>query len=102
MNRRFDLGQAGSAAVIAVRAVVATLCVLGLASLMWIHSSGAGVAGDVSSEATTPDVQAAMAASFIPSSSLHAPTSDPSLPSLEATFSRKDVTPAETAQAPTF
>jgi hypothetical protein len=96
MNR-IEVDQKSGKSPNSQRAIVATLYVLGLASLMWLHS-GRSVS-DESSAVPAPDQPASVAAT---SSYLHAPTSDPSLPSLEATFSRSDVEPADKAQAPTF
>jgi hypothetical protein len=99
MKTRFDLDQEGAQGTNSVRAVVATVCVLGLASFMWLHSGGAGGFNDESAQSPTP---AAMASTAPNPGSLHAPTSDPSLPSLEATFSRKDFSAADDPPAPTF
>ncbi len=74
-------------------AVVATLYVLGLASLLFLHNGPNGVSSAVAP--TAPIVADAPAY-------LHAPTSDPSLPSLEATLSRLENAPADEAPAPTF
>ena len=79
--------------------VLSALCVLGLASLMWLHSGGAGGFNDESTQFPAP---AALASTAPSPGSLHAPTSDPSLPSLEATFSRKDFPVADDTSAPTF
>ena len=99
MKTRFDLDQQGANGTNSVRAVVATICVLGLASLMWLHGPGTGGLND--NPARSP--ASAVLASTAPNpGSLHAPTSDPSLPSLEATFSRKDFPAADDTSAPTF
>lgn len=89
MRNRFDIGQDGRPESRTVRAIVASLCVLGLASLMWVHS---GIPGQ-------PD-ESAMAIPADGSSFLRVPTTDPSLPSLDATFARKGDADAE--PAPTF
>lgn len=99
MKTRFDLDQQGANGTNSVRAVVATICVLGLASLMWLHSGGAGGLNDDPARAP---VSAALVSTAPNPGSLHAPTSDPSLPSLEATFSRKDFPVADDSSAPTF
>jgi hypothetical protein len=72
-------------------AIVATLYVLGLASLLFLHNGTTVV-----SSATAPAI-ATSAPAY-----LHAPTSDPSLPSLEATLARLENAPADEAPAPTF
>jgi hypothetical protein len=96
MKSRFDFDREGAATGNSVRTLVATLCVLGLVGLTFLHI---GDGGWFAAEATLPATDGPVATS---AGSLHAPTSDPSLPSLEATFSRKDVTPADEAPAPTF
>ncbi len=94
MRNHLDPNLESASASRSARAVVATLCVLGLASLMWLHSGPAGGLSDVLAEAPPP--------ASATTGSLHAPTSDPSLPSLEATLSRKDLEPADAPAAPTF
>lgn len=99
MPTRYDLDREGSLKANSARAVVASLCVLGLATLVWMRIGAIGEfaetpAAGIASSVHTADVR--------PGDYLHAPTSDPSLPSLDATFSAKDVTPADEAPAPTF
>lgn len=94
MRKHLDPNQEGASASRSARAVVATLCVLGLASLMWLHSGPSGSLADALAEAPPPASGA--------TGSLHAPTSDPSLPSLEATLSRPDAEPADAPAPPTF
>ncbi|MBK9115197.1 MAG: hypothetical protein IPM22_06055 [Betaproteobacteria bacterium] len=94
MRNHLDPNTEGASATRSARAVVATLCVLGLASLMWLHSGPSGGPADALAEAPPP--------ASATTGSLHAPTSDPSLPSLEATMSRNDVEPADAPAAPTF
>ena len=94
MQSRYDFDEQGATRANSVRAVVASLCVLGLASFMWLHS---GV-----SIGPVEEAPPAAASAAPQTGSLHAPTTDPSLPSLEATFSRMNATPADEAQAPTF
>lgn len=94
MRNHLDPNQEGASARRSARAVVATLCVLGLASLMWLHSGPAGGLADALAEAPSSASNS--------TGSLHAPTSDPSLPSLEATLSRPDAEPADAPAAPTF
>ncbi len=81
------------------RAVVATLYVLGLASLMWLYTGKTVDLGGGPAVATAPDQPVPVVAG---NDYLHAPTSDPSLPSLEASLSRSDTEPADKPQAPTF
>lgn len=38
MRNRFEIDQDGTREARTVRAIVASLCVLGLASIMWVHS----------------------------------------------------------------
>jgi hypothetical protein len=99
MHDRFEIDREGAAKANSVRAFVATLCVLGLASLMWLHS---GTMGELSDSATTVPPAAADAADTQHNAYLHAPTGDPSLPSLEATFAHKDAAPTGEPAAPTF
>ena len=75
-------------------AVVATLYVLGLASLLFLHNEPNVVSSAIAPAAPTV-VSSATAY-------LHAPTSDPSLPSLEATLSRLENAPVDETPAPTF
>jgi len=98
MSRRFDSDPEGAATRSSIRALVATLCVLGLVGLTFFHFGDGGAFASRSVAPTVPQVDSRV----VGPNFLHAPTSDPSLPSLEATFSRKDVTPAEDAPAPTF
>ena len=98
MKSRLSFERERAAARGSVRTLVATLCVLGLVGLTLYHfDDGGGFANRFASATLTPADGPVVNSSF-----LHAPTSDPSLPSLEATFSRKDVTPAAEAAAPTF
>ena len=98
MKSRFDFDLEGAAARNSVRTLVAALCVLGLVGLTLFHFDDGGGFANRFAKATLPETNGPVANSGF----LHAPTSDPSLPSLEATFSRKDVTPADEAPAPTF
>ena len=98
MKSRFDFDREGPVTTNSLRALVATLCVLGLVGLTLFHFDDGGGFANRFAKATLPETDGPVANS----SFLHAPTSDPSLPSLEATFSRKDVTPADEAPAPTF
>jgi hypothetical protein len=93
MRNRFDYDPDGARTYGTARAIVASLCVLGLASLMWFHSGAI---------ATTDEPAAAPPAAAPDTGSLRAPTTDPSLPSLDATFARKDDAAADQAPAPTF
>ena len=99
MQTRFDIDRQGAVKANSVRAVVATLCVLGLASFMWLHS---GTMGELADDAAAVPPAAANAADAPRNDYLHAPTSDPSLPSLEATFAHKDAGPSGEPAAPTF
>jgi hypothetical protein len=99
MQTRFDIDREGAVKANSVRAFVATLCVLGLASFMWLHS---GTMGELSDNAAAVPPAAANAADEPRNDYLHAPTSDPSLPSLEATFAHKDAGPSGEPAAPTF
>jgi hypothetical protein len=99
MQTRFDIDREGAVKANSVRAFVATLCVLGLASFMWLHS---GTMGEVSDSAATVPPAADNAADTPRNAYLHAPTSDPSLPSLEATFAHQDAGPSGEPAAPTF
>jgi hypothetical protein len=81
----------------AVRALVATLCVLGLVGLTLFGFDDGGFANRFAG-ASLPEPTLSVENSGF----LRAPTSDPSLPSLEGTFSRKDVTPVDAPPAPTF
>ena len=74
-------------------ATLAAVCVLGLASLTVFHLHG--------SDAVPPLANATMPGTSANNDFLRAPTTDPSLPSLEATFPR-GVERAQEAQAPTF
>lgn len=94
MRNHLDPNDESPSATRSARAVLATLCVLGLASLMWLHSNAPGGVADAIAESAPPPSGA--------SGFLHAPTGDPSLPSLEATLSRTDLEPADTPAAPTF
>ena len=80
MPNRFDLDDPAARRYGTARAIVASLCVLGLASFMWFHG-GASPAADESFTAM-PGAAA--------DDSLRAPVGDPSLPGLDATFARKD------------
>ena len=51
MRNHLDPNQEGASARRSARAVVATLSVLGLASLMWLHSGPAGGLADALAEA---------------------------------------------------
>ena len=98
MLSRFDLPE-GARKANMVRAAVAMTCVLGLTSLMWLHSGLVGGFGEL----TTPEIVGATMVTSLPDQLfLPAPTSDPSLPSLDSTFRRTDVAPADEAPAPTF
>ena len=89
MKNRVDFERKGGIRANSVRALVAALCVLGLASLTLLHSNDDGriAAGYAASTQPTTDGPVAN------SSFLHAPTGDPSVPSAESVFSRKDATP---------
>lgn len=92
-------------------AVVATACVAGFVGLIWLNTH---MAADHTGSVTTgptpfaslepPIVDAAATASRTSSTTgyLHAPTSDPSLPSLEATFSKASVSADADEPAPSF
>ena len=95
MRRHHDLDRDGSLRANSARAVVATMCVLGLATLVWMHVGESTGFGEMPTIGAVP-------ATAKSSAYLHAPTSDPSLPSLEATFSGMNVAPADEAPAPTF
>jgi len=99
MQTRFDIDREGAAKANSVRALVATLCVLGLASFMWVHSVPMGELSD--NPAAVPPA-AEQAADTQRNAYLHAPTSDPSLPSLEATFANRDAAPSGEPAVPTF
>lgn len=98
MKSRVDFERKGGVRANSVRALVAALCVLGLASLTLLHSNGDGriAAGYVASTQPTTD------GPVVNSRFLHAPTGDPSVPSAESVFSRKDATPDDDPPAPTF
>lgn len=98
MNTRFDFDRKNSRTGNSIRTVVAALCVIGLVCwLTLLHGGADGGLGDEFAQATTPAGPVAET-----TSSLRAPTSDPSLPSLEATFSRTSAPPVEDPPAPTF
>ncbi len=92
MHDRFDLDDARPRNYDAARAIVASLCVLGLASLMWFHGGASPVADE--SFTALPGAVA--------DETLRAPTTDPSLPSLAETFARKDDADAPPEPVPTF
>jgi len=98
MKSRIDFERKGGVRANSVRALVAALCVLGLASLTLLHSNGDGriAAGYVASTQPTTD------GPVVNSRFLHAPTGDPSVPSAESVFSRKDAAPDDDPPAPTF
>ena len=98
MKSRFDFQREGAVKANSVRALVATLCVLGLLSLTLFHSNDDArmVTGFADSTQSATDASAAHA------DFLRAPTSDPSLPSLESAFSGKDVTPGNDVPPATF
>jgi hypothetical protein len=99
MKSRFDFDREGAVVARSVRALVATLCVLALVGLTLFHAGDDGWINAGFVEATQPATDDPAATSGF----LHAPTSDPSLPSLEATRFPDDVTPAaEAAPASTF
>ena len=93
------LNEEGTVASNSARVMLATVCVLGLVALMFLHIEPPANDREFRSEGDTDTtvMPAAIAPPF-----LHAPTRDPSLPSLDATFSRTDVAPADEAMAPTF
>ena len=98
MKSRFPFNRESPATRNSVRTVIATLCVLGLVSLTLFHfDDGTGFASRTA-KATSPETRGPVASSDY----LRAPTSDPSLPSLEATFPRNAVAPAYEAPTPTF
>jgi len=98
MKSLFTVDRENAATRNSVRTLVAVLCVLGLVGLTVFHfEDGAGI-GNPFAKAAAP----AAAGPVADSRFLRAPTSDPSLPSLEATFSHKIVAPADEATAPTF
>jgi hypothetical protein len=98
MKSRFAFDRDSTAARNSIRTLVATLCVLGLVGLTLFHFDDGGGFANRFAKVAFPETNGPIADSGF----LHAPTSDPSLPSLEATFSRRDVTPADEAPAPTF
>ena len=98
MKNRFTFDPESAAARNSVRTLVAALCVLGLVGLTLFHFDDGGASASRFVKATLPETNGPVANSDF----LRAPTSDPSLPSLEATFSRRDITPADEAPAPTF
>ena len=98
MKSRVDFERKGGVRANSVRALVAALCVLGLVGLTLFHFDDGGGFASRLTKATSPENNGPVANS----SFLRAPAGDPSLPSLEATFSRKDATPADEAPAPTF
>ena len=98
MKSRLTFDRESAATRNSVRTLVAALCVLGLVGLTLFHFDDGGGFANRFAKATLPDTDGPVANSGF----LRAPTSDPSLPSLEATFPRKDITPADEAPAPTF
>jgi len=98
MKSRLTFDRESSATRNSVRTLVAALCVLGLVGLTLFHFDDGGGFASRLTKATSPENNGPVANS----SFLRAPAGDPSLPSLEATFSRKDVTPADETPAPTF
>ncbi|MFO1414100.1 MAG: hypothetical protein U1F10_09415 [Burkholderiales bacterium] len=88
MRTPHEIDPEGAREAGVVRAVVASLCVMGLASLMWVHSGVPLQADEPSARAESADF-------------LRAPTTDPSLPGLDATVNRQDAA-ADPAPAPTF
>jgi hypothetical protein len=88
MQSRTQLDAKGAATANTLRTVIAAMFVLGITSLVWLHTAPADVHKDAAPVAT-------------PQSFLHAPSGDPSLPSLEATFARMPASPEE-PPAPTF
>jgi hypothetical protein len=95
MRNGHEIDSEGAAGAKAMRAIVASLCVLGLASLMWVHSGSVGPV-----EERSPSIGGTPAAAE--QSSLRAPTTDASLPSLESVMTSQRDVPADAAQAPTF
>ena len=98
MKTRCDFDRESTVARNSVRTLVAALCVLGLVGLTLFHFDDGGGFANRFAKATLPETDGPVANSGF----LHAPTSDPSLPSLEATFSRKDFSAADDTPAPTF
>ena len=86
-NHRFDEERRRAEESHAVQAVVATLFVLGLAGLLFLHADGNKPMPFATPLGTTSDDY------------LHAPTSDPSLPDVRAAMRNA---PDDAVQAPTF
>lgn len=76
--------------------VVATVCIVGLAGLIFLHAERQGVqAGEAS--------YTAPAADSATTDFLHAPATDSSVPSADQVFASQRLTPVEPAEAvPTF
>jgi len=85
MNVRSNFDARGARTANSVRTVVAALFVLGVTSLVIVHS----------------DRQEPAAATASNDQFLHAPSTDPSLPDLRTTMRQFD-TAYEVSQAPTF
>lgn len=98
MRNRFELDPEGAHRANSLRAFVATLGVLGLASLMWAHGGAVGAL----EESAGPPISLLAATPADDPGSLRAPTTDSSLPPLDtATFRNADA-PAEAPVVPTF
>ncbi len=90
MQQRSTFDRDGAKVANSARTIVATLCVLGLAGLMLFHTEPGNLfALDVPAVPARPGNEA--------QAFLHAPTGDPSLPSLDSLRSQEAPTPAETA-----
>ena len=99
MKSRIDFERKGGFRANSVRALVAALCVLGLASLTLLHGNDDGRIATGYAASTQPTTTDGPVAN---SRFLHAPTGDPSVPSAESVFSRKDAAPDDGPPAPTF
>jgi hypothetical protein len=77
----------------AVRAIAATLCVLGLVGVVWMHA-GAGRAFDAAAESVPP---AASSHDF-----LHAPATASTVPSAESVFGSTPSTSSDDENPQTF
>ena len=93
MQTRITIDREGARTASAIRTAAASGCILGLAGLVWLHSEPAVT---VASN-TVPATPAAAAPAY-----LHAPTSDPSLPGLDALRSPEQVTDAIPAPVAAF
>lgn len=84
-RNRFEFDRQGAEKAHAVQVVIATLFILGISGLLWMHSD--------------PETRVPFATTH--DDYLHAPSSDPSLPDLRATLRELDGKP-EPEAPPTY